>query len=235
MPIHPLGVLDLCFRLGYTQTNNDVTSCFKSISRARRFVRFVLGFMDNNNSIRIVKIMRNISSKMLLWIGATAAILFIVGVLVTNQVKQGMLASAVDGYRLQVVASYNGTVQEKLIAGVGGAVSIATSQTVKTNVALQDHEVLAEVLNQISDSYAKKTDNKNIQFLIVDADGNFLLRTYVTEPDTGRGKDATYRAGIKEILAGTKSSHMGIDLSSGGLVLSSMVGVEVKGKPVGVL
>jgi hypothetical protein len=191
--------------------------------------------MDNNNSIRIVKIMRNISSKMLLWIGATAAILFIVGVLVTNQVKQGMLASAVDGYRLQVVASYNGTVQEKLIAGVGGAVSIATSQTVKTNVALQDHEVLAEVLNQISDSYAKKTDNKNIQFLIVDADGNFLLRTYVTEPDTGRGKDATYRAGIKEILAGTKSSHMGIDLSSGGLVLSSMVGVEVKGKPVGVL
>jgi hypothetical protein len=146
-----------------------------------------------------------------------------------------MLASAVDGYRLQVVASYNGTVQEKLIAGVGGAVSIATSQTVKTNVALQDHEVLAEVLNQISDSYAKKTDNKNIQFLIVDADGNFLLRTYVTEPDTGRGKDATYRAGIKEILAGTKSSHMGIDLSSGGLVLSSMVGVEVKGKPVGVL
>ncbi len=141
--------------------------------------------------------MRNISSKMLLWIGATAAILFIAGVLVTNQVKQGMLASAVDGYRLQVIASFNGTVQEKLIAGVGGAVSIATSQTIKTNVALQDHEALAEVLKDVSDSYAKKTENKNIQFLIVDADGNFLLRTYVTEPDTGRGKDATLRVSKK--------------------------------------
>ncbi len=179
--------------------------------------------------------MRSISSRMLLLIGATAVVLFVIGLLITNQVKQGMLDSAVETYRLQEVSDFKAIVQEKLAAGVGGAVSIASSQTVKTNVALQDHEVLADVLKGVADNYAKKTDNKNIQFLVIDVDGNFLLRTYVNEPDSGRGKDATYRAGVKEILSGKESVHMGIDLSSGGLVLSSMVAVEAKGNPVGVL
>jgi len=162
-------------------------------------------------------------------------VLFLIGITVTNQIKQGMLDSAVEVYRVQQVADFNGTINEKLSAGIGGAVSIASSQTVRTNVALQDHEVLSEVLKEVADNYAKKTENKNIQFLVIDVEGNFLLRTYVTEPDTGRGKDATYRAGVKEILSGKATVHQGIDLSSGGLVLSSMVGVEAKGKPVGVL
>jgi methyl-accepting chemotaxis protein len=179
--------------------------------------------------------MRSISSRMLLWIGATAVVLFVLGVFVTNVVKQRLLDSAVAEFRQQEVDVFEGRIETKLKAGVGAAVAIASSQTVKTNVALQDYETLAELLQGIAADYKQKTDYKNIQFLIADEDGNFLLRTYHPEPDTGRGKDATYRAGIKEILAGKETSHTGIDLSSGGLVMSSMTPVEAKGKAVGVL
>ncbi len=179
--------------------------------------------------------MRSISAKMLIWIGAIALLLFIVGLVITDFVKQGMHESAIETYRQQEVVHFNSSIDTKLVGGIGAAVAIASSQTIKTNVALQDYEVLAEVLSVAAADFSKKTTFKNVQFLIIDNDGNFLLRTYHPEPDTGRGKDGTYRAGVKEVLSGKEMAHSGIDLSSGGLVLSSMVPVEAKGKPVGVL
>ncbi len=179
--------------------------------------------------------MRSISSRMLLWIGAIALILFVLGVLLTNSIQQGLRESAIETFRQQEIVLFQSRVESKLNAGIGAAVAIASSSTVRTNVALQDHEALADVLKYISDEYAQKTEFKNIQFLIVDGDGNFLLRTYHPEPDMGRGKDGTYRAGVKEILSGKEHSHIGIDLSSGGLVMSSMTLVTNKGKPIGVL
>jgi methyl-accepting chemotaxis protein len=170
--------------------------------------------------------MRSISSKMLLWIGATAAILFVVGVLITNQVKQGMLNDAIVDYVQQQEKAFNSLVQTKLSSGLGAATAISGNSRVRDAITTKDHVALRENLELVSKDFAQKTEFKNIQFLVIDGDGNFFLRTYVKEPDEGRGKDGTYRAGVKDILSAKLKSFTSVDLSSGGLVLSSMVPVN---------
>lgn len=48
--------------------------------------------------------MRSISSRMLLWIGATALVLFVIGIVVTNQIKQGLWDSALKDTRQREIS-----------------------------------------------------------------------------------------------------------------------------------
>ena len=179
--------------------------------------------------------MNSISSRMLAWIGGTAATLFVIGLLITQTVQRGLYESAVANQKMESIDYFNGRIAEKLAAGLGASVAITYNPDLIFAVFDKDHEGLTTILKKIAQQYADKTEYKNIQFLVIDSDGNFLLRTYAKEPDAGRGKDATYRAGVKEILSGKVNGFTGVDLSSGGLVLSSMTPVMMKDRRVGVL
>ena len=178
--------------------------------------------------------MQSIASRLLLWIGAVAVILFIVAFVVVDQVKRNLAEDAIKEFRVAGQQFYATRLNEKLSSGTASAVALANSPQMRYLIANQDHEQLATVLSGISKTFAQATDYKNIQFLLLNGQGQFLYRSYVKEPDSGRGKDATYRAGVKEVLSGAKPAHSGIDLSSGGLVLSSMVPVDYEGQRVGV-
>lgn len=179
--------------------------------------------------------MKSISSRMLLWIGGTAVMLFVAGLLVTQQVQGGMYETAIEAKKEDARDMLHARIQEKLMSGLGAAVAIASNPDLSMAVFDRDHEGLAVILKRISKEYADRTEYKNIQFLVIDGEGNFLLRTYAKEPDSGRGKDATYRVGVKDLLESKKPAHVGVDLSSGGLVLSSMTSVNMYGRNVGVL
>lgn len=178
--------------------------------------------------------MQTIASRLLLSIGAVATALFIAAFIVVDLVKQNLAEDAIKEFRAAGQAYFQTRLNEKLSSGTASAVALANSPQLRYLIANQEHEQLASVLNAISKSFAQATEYKNIQFLILNGQGQFLYRSYVKEPDSGRGKDATYRAGVKDILSGAKPSHSGIDLSSGGLVLSSMVPVDHEGQRAGV-
>ena len=178
--------------------------------------------------------MRTIASRLLLSIGAVATALFIAAFIVVDLVKQNLAEDAIKEFRAAGQVYFQTRLNEKLSSGTASAVALANSSQLRYLIANQEHEQLATVLSAISKSFAQATEYKNIQFLILNGQGQFLYRSYVKEPDSGRGKDATYRAGVKDILSGAKPSHSGIDLSSGGLVLSSMVPVDHEGQRVGV-
>jgi methyl-accepting chemotaxis protein len=178
--------------------------------------------------------MQTIASRLLLSIGAVATVLFIAAFIVVDLVKQNLAEDAIKEFRAAGQAYFQTRLNEKLSSGTASAVALANSPQLRYLIANQEHEQLATVLSAISKSFAQATEYKNIQFLILNGQGQFLYRSYVKEPDSGRGKDATYRAGVKDILSGAKPSHSGIDLSSGGLVLSSMVPVDHEGQRAGV-
>lgn len=178
--------------------------------------------------------MQTIASRLLLSIGAVATALFIAAFIVVDLVKQNLAEDAIKEFRAAGQVYFQTRLNEKLSSGTASAVALANSPQLRYLIANQEHEQLATVLSAISKSFAQATEYKNIQFLILNGQGQFLYRSYVKEPDSGRGKDATYRAGVKDILSGAKPSHSGIDLSSGGLVLSSMVPVDHEGQRAGV-
>jgi methyl-accepting chemotaxis protein len=178
--------------------------------------------------------MQSIASRLLMSIGVVATVLFIAAFIVVEVVKQGMVNNALKDFSVAGKALFELSVDQKLHAGVASAVALADSPNIHSLIAKQDYTQLAHVLTDTSKAFAKATEYKNIQFLVLNAQGQFLYRSYVKEPDSGRGKDATYRAGVKEVLSGAKAAHAGIDLSSGGLVLSSMVPVDHEGQRVGV-
>lgn len=178
--------------------------------------------------------MQTIASRLLLSIGAVATALFIAAFIVVDLVKQNLAEDAIKEFRAASQVYFQTRLNEKLSSGAASAVALANSPQLRYLIANQEHEQLATVLSAISKSFAQATEYKNIHFLILNGQGQFLYRSYVKEPDSGRGKDATYRAGVKDILSGAKPSHSGIDLSSGGLVLSSMVPVDHEGQRAGV-
>lgn len=178
--------------------------------------------------------MQTIASRLLLSIGAVATALFIAAFIVVDLVKQNLAEDAIKEFRAAGQVYFQTRLNEKLSSGTASAVALANSPQLRYLIANQEHEQLATVLSAISKSFAQATEYKNIQFLILNGQGQFLYRSYVKEPDSGLGKDATYRAGVKDILSGAKPSHSGIDLSSGGLVLSSMVPVDHEGQRAGV-
>lgn len=178
--------------------------------------------------------MQTIAARLLLSIGVVAIVLFISAFIVVDVVKQNLAEDAVKEFRVAGHEYYATRINEKLSLGTASAVALANSPQMRYLIANQEHEQLASVLADISKIFAQATDYKNIQFLLLNGQGQFLYRSYVKEPDSGRGKDATYRAGVKDVLSGAKASHSGIDLSSGGLVLSSMVPVDYEGQRVGV-
>lgn len=148
--------------------------------------------------------MQTIASRLLLSIGAVATALFIAAFIVVDLVKQNLAEDAIKEFRAAGQAYFQTRLNEKLSSGTASAVALANSPQLRYLIANQEHEQLATVLSAISKSFAQATEYKNIQFLILNGQGQFLYRSYVKEPDSGRGKDATYRAGVKDILSGAK-------------------------------
>jgi methyl-accepting chemotaxis protein len=169
--------------------------------------------------------MRSISFRLLMWIGATALVLIIGAVVITNNLKQSMLDDAIKDYVDQQESNLQSLVSSKLASGLGASTAISSDSKVRLAINTEDHVALGDNLAKVSKEFVQKTEYKNIGFLVVDADGKILLSTYVNEDD-GLGKDATYRAGVKDVLSGKKTSFTNIDLSSGGLILSSMVPIN---------
>ena len=108
--------------------------------------------------------MRRISSKLLLWIGATAVVLFIVALLITNQIKQGMLDDAIVGYIEQQEKSFYDLLNAKLDSGVAAATATSADAKIRVAIKTEDYDGLRGNLAQISKDFAQNTRFKIFNF-----------------------------------------------------------------------
>ncbi|WP_127470032.1 methyl-accepting chemotaxis protein [Thiomicrorhabdus aquaedulcis] len=165
----------------------------------------------------------------------TAALVLIGATIVMFFVRESMVTSAIANETRQAHSTLEHRIDQSMRIGELGAVSFVNLPGIIKDFDNKDHASLRDRFAQVADKYKQDTAFKNITFLLVDSEGKFLMRTYAKEPDSGRGKDATYRGGVSDILAGKKTTHSAVDLSSGGIVIGSFAGVEKDGKRIGAL
>ncbi|MBD3767073.1 MAG: HAMP domain-containing protein [Gammaproteobacteria bacterium] len=126
---------------------------------------------------------------------------------------------------------------EKMKAGSAALVAtLATTPELPDLFVIKDHVSLRYYLEKIPHQFKELTEHKNIRLNAFDAEGNILMRSAATEPDSLRGKSAIFRAGFKKVLSGEVASYTGIDYARSGVNLVSLAQVKSKaGKIVGIL
>jgi methyl-accepting chemotaxis protein len=164
-----------------------------------------------------------------------AALVVITAAIAMFFVRESMVKQAITNETKQAHGTLEHRIEQSMRVGELGALSFVHLPGVIKDFENKDHASLRDRFSHIADKYKQDSAFKNITFLLVDNEGKFLMRTYAKEPDSGRGKDATYRGGVTDILAGKKKTHSAVDLSSGGIVIGSFAGVEKDGQPIGAL
>ncbi len=180
---------------------------------------------------------KSVAGKLIFRMVIGAIVALIIGLLAVLQFKQQMLNENAITLLKAKDSLLQQSFHEKMNTGSASLFSaLAIMPELSELFVNKDHAALRVYLGNLPKVFKQETEFKNIRLNAFDADGNILMRTAATEPDSERGKSALHRSGFKKVLSGEVSHFEGLDFSRAGVSLVSVVSVKNKaGKVVGLL
>jgi methyl-accepting chemotaxis protein len=185
----------------------------------------------------VVGVFKSVAGKLIFRMVIGAIVALIIGLLAVLQFKQQMLNENAITLLKAKDSLLQQSFHEKMNTGSASLFSaLAIMPELSELFVNKDHAALRVYLGNLPKVFKQETEFKNIRLNAFDADGNILMRTAATEPDSERGKSALHRSGFKKVLSGEVSHFEGLDFSRAGVSLVSVVSVKNKaGKVVGLL